>query len=272
MRSARLIIDPPLRGAVNMARDEALLLACADVAFQPVLRFYAWKPAAISLGYFQDFTEFESIDAPARDLDVVRRTTGGGAILHDIEVTYSMTFPVDHPLIHRRPNDLYELAHDAVIEAIGGGVRLYKCGESGRSACGEPLSSESSACGGSSQRGPFFCFARRHGLDVVIDDSDDPQGTSKIAGSAQRRTKTAVLQHGSIILERRYEQQPAAAWRSIDPQITDEEAIEKLAAAFSRSLDMELLPSDWRDSELEAAGAYEGRYGGEAWTRDRIRG
>ncbi|MBN2562990.1 MAG: lipoate--protein ligase family protein [Phycisphaerae bacterium] len=283
MAASRLLIDPPLPGPINMARDEALLMACTDPDAPPVLRFYAWSPPTISLGYFQDYAEYERLPPPAGDLPVVRRTTGGGAILHDLELTYSIVIPASHALVAGRPNHLYELAHQAVIDAIGHGVRL--------------LGTDNTACGASTQRGPFFCFARRHGLDVVIDEprtsTEEPQalpeeprasaraapathekpaGCSKLAGSAQRRTKTAVLQHGSVVLDSRYTQQPAATWRRLAGEpISFDRAVRRLRSAFEASLGMALRTDSWSEEELKAAMRYEQRYAGKAWTVHRRR-
>jgi lipoate-protein ligase A len=283
-----------------MARDEALLRACTASDAEPVLRFYAWSPATISLGYFQDYADYEGLPPPAGDLPVVRRTTGGGAILHDLELTYALVVPTGHPLIRHRPNHLYTLAHQAIINAVGHGARLLG-GES--DACGDaptitdpqspipnPQSSianpqspianrqpsivnrqPSIARPASSRRGPFFCFHRRHALDVVIDDAKGPGGVSKIAGSAQRRTAGAVLQHGSIILDSRYPQQPVATWSDIDAPITFQQAAERLAPAFAESLEVAFTRGSWPDEELSLARVIERRHAGPAWTVHRRR-
>lgn len=256
MNRVRLLIDPPLAGPANMARDEALLQACAADG-TPTLRFYSWNPPTISLGYFQDYAEYERVEPPAGDLAVVRRTTGGGAILHDLEVTYSLVIPIEHPLVHGRPNDLYRLAHRAIILAIGEPARMLGDG-GGR-------------CDESSHRGPFFCFARRHDLDVVVPDANGPLRFSKIAGSAQRRTAGAILQHGSIILDSRFEQQPAATWKSLSGPTDFAEAVERLIPAFESTLQLSLHCDDWRGSELAGTRSIESRYAGRAWTVDRDR-
>jgi len=257
MNRARLLIDPPLPGPANMARDESLLEACADDGVAPTLRFYAWNPATISLGYFQDYVEYERLEPLAGYLSVVRRTTGGGAILHDLEVTYSMVLPLDHPLVRGKPNELYRLAHQAIIRAIGGGARML--GEGG------------GRCDASSQRGPFFCFARRHDLDIVIPDVNGAGGFSKIAGSAQRRTTRAILQHGSIILDTRFCQHPVATWKSLGGPISFDEAVVRLTPAFEAALQMRLYRDDWRNEELESTARHESRYAGNAWTVERRR-
>jgi lipoyl(octanoyl) transferase len=258
MTKARFLLDSALPGPANMARDEALLQACRDGGASPVLRFYAWSPATISLGYFQDYAEYERLPPPAGTMAVVRRTTGGGAILHDLELTYSIVLPSDHHLVKGRPEQLYALAHRAIIAAIGHDVRMLGC--------------DNSACDSSSQRGPFFCFARRHGLDVVVAGGNGPGGFSKIAGSAQRRTATAILQHGSIMLDTRYRQQPVATWSALAGiPIGFAQAAEFLLPGFGRALGVSLEASSWKREELEAAEAIEPRYAGAAWTVNRQR-
>lgn len=238
-----------------MARDAALLKACSDPTAPFVLRFYAWEPATISLGYFQEYAEYEQLPPPAGDLPVVRRTTGGGAILHDLEITYSIVIPLAHPLVENQPKRLYELAHRAIIKAVGCGTRM--------------LGSDNTACDTSPQRGPFFCFARRHGLDVVVNDPQGPDGISKLAGSAQRRTQTAILQHGSIMLANRFPQQPIATWTGLAPQLDLAHATKRLLPAFEQSLGVSFELSEWREDELKAADSFETQYTGQAWTVDR---
>ena len=92
----RLIIDRPLPGAWNMAVDEALLLDASENG-SASLRFYGWNAPTLSLGYFQRYDD-RDLHAASRDCAVVRRQTGGGAILHDRELTYSLVLPPNHPL------------------------------------------------------------------------------------------------------------------------------------------------------------------------------
>jgi lipoate-protein ligase A len=266
VENARLIADrePFPGGAENMARDEALLAACTQPNHPVVLRFYGWEEPTISLGYFQEFSEFESLESPARDLAIVRRTTGGGAILHDLEVTYSLVIPLIHPLVAGKPNTLYRVAHEAIIRTIGQGTRMLG---TKNESCDAPLPKASS----SSQRGPFFCFERRHDLDVVVDDPRGPEGVSKIAGSAQRRTRTAILQHGSIMLDSRYPQQNVCTWTGLAGPINYEQALSRLADSFSKSLEMNFELSDWTADELDSARHINRIYAGDDWTVRRTR-
>lgn len=183
----KLIIDPPLAGQMNMAIDQDILNAVNAGESGPVLRFYRWIEPTISLGYFQKETEVELLDEQLRNLPVVRRITGGGAILHDKELTYSLTVPLE---ASAAVNDLYSLVHDIIIDQLND--KGINAGYRGFSDTGN------------SQRGPFFCFARNHSLDIVTSNG-------KILGSAQRRLKNAVLQHGSLILEKSFSQHPGDA-------------------------------------------------------------
>jgi lipoate-protein ligase A len=160
-------------------------------AAPPTLRFYRWSPATISLGYFQEYSDYENLPPPAGELAVVRRQTGGGAILHDLELTYSLTVPLDHPLIAgQNPAVLYDHVHTAIATRL--------------KTQDVPVANGPAGTGGCSHRGPFFCFARHSCFDLLADGK-------KLLGSAQRRTAGAVLQHGSLILSRRFDQQPCAA-------------------------------------------------------------
>jgi lipoate-protein ligase A len=244
-RKLRVLNDPPLDGLTNMARDEALMTLVGSSQSPPTLRLYQWDPPTISLGYFQHYADYESLSPPAGELPVVRRLTGGGAILHDLELTYSLSLPVGHPLLADGPSRLYELAHDAVIEALTSlGLQTKRCGTSDDSGAA---------------RGPFFCFERRHCYDILL-------GSDKIAGSAQRRTRTAVLQHGSIVLANRYAQQPSAAVdRPFDESIQDVPSA--MVEAFARISGVPCRPGGWSDEEFTAAAALHEKYASEAWTR-----
>jgi lipoate-protein ligase A len=173
----RLLIErAPASGARNMAVDEALLDSVA-AGSPAVLRIYRWAEATISTGYFQ--RETPEIEPGGRfyGLPAVRRLSGGGAILHHREITYSCCIPGGHPLAGE-PTLLYEQIHRRICEVLA---------EFGLSA--EPRGAHE---GGEK---PFLCFARGDRRDLVC------QGF-KVVGSAQRRRGAGVLQHGSILLRR----------------------------------------------------------------------
>jgi lipoate-protein ligase A len=172
----RLLIDEPLDGAWNMAVDEALLESAATTG-QCSLRFYRWSRPTLSLGYFQHHAE-RAAHSASRDCNLVRRQTGGGSILHDRELTYSLVVPQTHPLASDSAR-LYRLVHEALQSVLAGwDVQATICANSPRAGSGEQ---------------PFLCFQRRAVGDMLL-------GSAKICGSAQRRRRGAVLQHGSLLL------------------------------------------------------------------------
>ncbi len=237
----RLIQDVAQKGVINMARDESLLTFVGDGQSPPTLRLYEWSEPTISLGYFQKYAEFDRLSPPAGDMPVVRRQTGGGAILHDRELTYSLVLPTDYPPIRNKPTHLYDIVHRALIATLENyAVSAVLCGTSDDSG---------------PTRGPFFCFARRHALDVVISDE-------KLAGSAQRRTRHAVLQHGSIVVERRFKQQPAAV-----TGVSVDTLRKQFPTEISDPLNVEIKSGDWTASELENAAKLTVKYAGDEWTR-----
>lgn len=240
-RTIRLIQDDAQPGVVNMARDEALLHLVGRGQSPPTLRLYEWSEPTISLGYFQKYADYEQLAAPAGDMPVVRRQTGGGAILHDQELTYSLIVPADYAPIRNKPTRLYEIAHEALITTLEeNSVSAELCGTSDDSG---------------PSKGPFFCFARRHALDVVIADE-------KLAGSAQRRSQQAILQHGSIVVERRYKQQPAAV-----TGVSINKLRVLLPDEVSKRLNTPIILGQWTDQELSNATDLVSKYAGDEWTR-----
>ncbi len=187
MTPCRLYVDPPAYGAWNMAVDEVLLEDATDRGLASV-RFYQWREPTLSLGYFQRYDDRDQHSA-SRNATVVRRLSGGGALLHDRELTYSLALPSSH-LLAKEPGELYAVVHSALIAVLG------ECGVQAS------LQRELSPVDPVSARGeePFLCFARRTARDVVV-PATPTQGAAKIAGSAQRRRRGAVLQHGAVLLD-----------------------------------------------------------------------
>jgi hypothetical protein len=166
--------------------------------------------------------------------------TGGGAILHADELTYSLTLPIDHPLLKQGPLQLYALVHDAAAAMLTArGITATRVG------CAPTANS---------RQGPFLCFERRHPLDVVV-------GGRKVLGSAQRRTGDAVLQHGSLQLAGldlpdRHRYEPA---NLTGPFVNA--LVEKIGASF--------VPSKWHEDSLALAHDLFDKYAGAEWTRKR---
>lgn len=185
--SIHLIVDPPASGVWNMAVDQALLESASEAQI-PTLRIYRWERPTLSLGYFQRYEDRHSHLA-SESADVVRRQSGGGAILHDQEITYSLIVPEGHPMT-ANPQSLYETIHLGLIGWLNGFL-----GEGKRLALSSPESAHST---GNKPEDAFLCFQRRSPGDVVL-SGDGSETDHKVVGSAQRRRHGAVLQHGSII-------------------------------------------------------------------------
>ena len=177
VEKCRIIVDAaPASGAWNMAVDEALLESAIRDGLCTV-RCYQWDSPTLSLGYFQSAVDVPD-DARFSQLPVVRRLSGGGAIVHHHELTYSCAVPAGHPL-SREPHRIYTAVHERIIALLAdfGATATF------RGAARPDLS------------GKFLCFGRGDDFDVVMCGQ-------KILGSAQRRRKGAILQHGSLILAR----------------------------------------------------------------------
>ena len=170
-----------------MALDQ-VLLERANETGEGTLRIYQWSPATLSLGYFQKLADREEHPA-SLDRPVVRRSSGGGAILHDHELTYSLALPATHRW-SRANERLYRTVHQSIVkwlQAYGISSQLYVSETgSGDSGSGERKTERR-------QKPPFLCFQRRTDGDLVSDGW-------KIGGSAQRRLQRSILQHGSLLL------------------------------------------------------------------------
>jgi lipoate-protein ligase A len=172
--------DSAADGPTNMAIDELL----AEEAVRRdglVIRVYAWSEPTVSLGAFQPFAEAEACAAIA-GLPIVRRPSGGGAIIHGTDLTYAAAVPKGHPW-GGTPQALYDGLHAAMVDVLrdhGFDARLHA-----PSADDPPADA-------------LLCFSRRSPGDVVVRRGDAP--AAKVMGSAQRRFGTAVLQHGSLLL------------------------------------------------------------------------
>ncbi len=173
----RLIITEAAPGSWNMAVDETIALLSARGATPPTLRFYRWNPPTVSLGRHQPVDEIDLDEVRRRGWGVVRRPTGGRAILHTDELTYSIAGPVDHPLLQGPVLDVYRRLSEGLLLGLQRlGLEAVKAPPSARAR-------DVSAA----------CFEVPSAYEISV------QG-KKIIGSAQRRASGFVLQHGSLPL------------------------------------------------------------------------
>ncbi len=245
-RYLHLLCDEPLDGPTNMARDEHLL--CSDQTRPAALRIYAWDPPTISLGYFQRYADVRELPPAIRDLDVVRRTTGGGAILHDREITYCLVIDDSLPVAKQPPGALYELVHECWRAALDqGGLQAVLAPDD------YPVSSP--------RTGPFFCFQEAGRGDLIV-------GSDKLLGSAQRRTAGRVMQHGSLLLGQRFEGHPGVDLGT-PPAATVGGWVRAFVGRLAAGLALEVRLAGWTDPQLADVASRRARYAGDEWTRRR---
>ena len=166
-------------GPTQFGVDQAILESVDRDPEAAVVRTYSWSVPTLSLGYFQESRRVHEDDR-WRGVPVVRRPSGGGALWHDREITYATAIPRDW-LAHAREADPSRAIHRALVgllRDLGLDARLR-----GEVEIPGP------------ETPPFLCFLGRDPTDIVV-------GTDKIVGSAQRRRRRAILQHGALLIER----------------------------------------------------------------------
>ena len=272
MRQIRALQDCDFRdGASNMAIDCAILEAVASGLQPPTLRLYGWRPFCLSLGYGQRASDVDTAALDQRGWDLVRRPTGGKAILHGDELTYSLCLPQHHPL-----------ACGDIIESyrrISAGF-LYALGEFGLDAESE----RQNASRRPAAVGPV-CFEIPSHYEISV-------AGRKLIGSAQMRRKGGLLQHGSIPLrgdlarvcdvlsfaseEARAGQKASLRQRAATlADVTGEtrtwlDLANAIERGFSCAFDLELASAPLSAAETARAGALKlDRFSNPAWTRKR---
>lgn len=256
MRTIRFLSTGESPAAFNMGFDEAMLGAVASGSSEPCLRLYAWEPRAVSIGYFQGLRD-EVDEARCRELgvDVVRRLTGGGAVFHADEITYSLIVPDSDPLAAGSILDTYRTICAGIVEGLA---------ELGLAAEFAPLN------------------------DIVVRTADG--ASKKLSGNAQTRRKGCLLQHGTVLLgldaaamfsvlrvpkEKLAGRTDAAARVSsvsdtLGRRVGYDEAAAALEAGFARGLGAVLRDSEPSPAELAEAKKWASeRYASEAWTGKR---
>lgn len=175
----RLLITPPARGAWNMALDESILEHIGRGESTPTLRLYAWEPACLSLGHAQPYSDVDMNRLQARGWEVVRRITGGRAILHTDELTYSVIAPNDVPIIAGTVLESYNRLAQALLLAV---KKLEL-----------PVEINNAVAQNDILHNNPVCFEVPSTYEITVDGK-------KLIGSAQARKKEGVLQHGSLPL------------------------------------------------------------------------
>lgn len=166
--------------AFNMALDELMLEWLSKGEIGPTIRFYGWSPEGISIGRFQDADEkIDFRQAKKYGVEIVRRQTGGRAVLHDQELTYSIVVPETHPVMPHSVKEAYLVISKSLLEGF------RELGISAEFAIPEGVREKAESA---------VCFDKSSWYELLVDGK-------KAAGSAQMRKKGIILQHGSIPIE-----------------------------------------------------------------------
>ncbi|MFW9802954.1 MAG: biotin/lipoate A/B protein ligase family protein [Candidatus Thorarchaeota archaeon] len=239
----------------NMAIDESIMLALKADEVRPTLRLYRWKPSAVSIGTFQGMIEEVDLDfCRRRNIDYIRRITGGGAVYHDYEgeITYSIILPKGHRLAPDDILDSYRLLCGGVVKGLG---------HLGIAAEFKPIN------------------------DVIA-------GGKKVSGNAQTRRHSCVLQHGTILLDLDIEtmfsvlkvpqekisdkmiadvkERVTSVRNLLDRQVSFEELREALVVGFTSALRVELIHDTLTTSEIESIQRFNSeKYGQDEWNLKR---
>lgn len=247
----RLVIDGDLPGARNMARDVAILEAVSSGQSPATLRLYGWDPPCLTLGRHQALDAADLEFCAREGIDVVRRPTGGRALLHHLELTYSVVAPLGTGPLPRPLQDAYRRICETLVRAMrsvgaeaeltGGEVNLQLPGP----------------------RTAVPCFEAPAGGEVVV------RGR-KLVGSAMRAHKGTILQHGAIVLDWDGRLQAGSMGLADDsglrPHITTlgdeigrlparDEVQDAVVAACSDDLEVAFEPgslSSWEEARAEA--------------------
>lgn len=175
----RLLLSPAARGAWNMAVDEAILESCVARVSPPTLRLYSWSPPCISLGSAQPHSQIDMARVNVMSWDIVRRPTGGRAILHTDELTYSVAAPLEDPNFKGGVLQSYKYISEGLIVAL--------------SILGLEVEIQPEVALNQEQKAQPICFEFPSSYEVTVEDK-------KLVGSAQLRRRGGLLQHGTLPL------------------------------------------------------------------------
>ncbi|EOB8064852.1 biotin/lipoate A/B protein ligase family protein [Staphylococcus aureus] len=255
----------------NMAMDEALLNFVSRGEIDPVIRFYTWNPATLSIGYFQRLQKEIDIDkVKEKGFGLVRRQTGGRGVLHDKELTYSVIVPESHPNMPSTVTEAYRVISQGLLEGFKNlGFDTYfavpKMPEE-RQKLKQPRSS--------------VCFDAPSWYELVVEGR-------KIAGSAQTRQKGVILQHGSILqdididelfdmfiyknerlklkMKEAFVEKAVAINDISDEHITISQMEEAFEKGFKKGLNIELKPLELTEVQLAEVEELTEKYRSDEW-------
>lgn len=251
-----------------MSVDQALLMSAEDKDCA-TLRFYGWSEPTLSLGYFQKYDDRKN-HLGSSGCSLVRRRSGGGAILHDNELTYSLALPSTHRWSSQN-SQLYDLVHELIISLLAKqhltaslhrDAKPFVVGEK-LQADQQPLRNQRPSAVPFVSSDAFLCFQRRTAGDIVMDGF-------KVMGSAQRRLKHSLLQHGSLLLGRSAFASELPGVAELGKPFDVQEFANSLADELGEKLKLNFARLGLREDEFEKAKEIEGAvFGRSNWNKKR---
>lgn len=272
MHKWRLIIEENNNAYYNMAVDEAIMKVHSQGDTPPTLRFYGWQPAALSLGYFQQLKKEVDLEkCKKQGIDFVRRLTGGRAILHKQELTYSIVIREDYQLLA----DSIEKSYQQISAGLAAGLNQL----------GVEAELKEVERGRKAPRGhSAACFDAPSWYEVVLNNK-------KLIGSAQRRKENTILQHGSLPLadssaeifellnyssenerkkSRRIFKNKSTNLKKAGYEFKKQQLIDALAAGLAEKLAITLENGSLTEKEIKIAHRLaENKYKNQAWNFKR---
>lgn len=255
----------------NMAMDEALLNFVSRGEIDPVVRFYTWNPATLSVGYFQRLKKEIDIDkVKEKGFGLVRRQTGGRGVLHDKELTYSVIVSEEHPNMPSTVTEAYRVISEGLLEGFKllGFEAYFAIPRSKEER--EKLKQPRSA----------VCFDAPSWYELVVEGR-------KIAGSAQTRQKGVILQHGSLLqdvnvdelfdmfifkndrlkdkMKKAFVDKAVAINDISDRHISIEEMEKAFEEGFKKGLNIEFKPLTLSDDQIKEVKELEEKYRSDEW-------
>lgn len=247
----------PCSPSYNMALDEALLDMHSQGEIPPVIRFYEWNPATLSIGYFQSAEKDIDFDAlKTQQLGFVRRPTGGRAVLHESELTYSIIVTEEYPNMPATVTEAYRVLSEGLLVGFQNlGLDAYFSIPDTEEKQADLMKPKSAVC-----------FDAPSWYELVVEGK-------KVAGSAQTRQKGVILQHGAILLDldeekllsvfkfsspeakermrRKLPEKAVAINQLTDMEITIPQCIKAFKEGFEQALEIELVPYELTDEQLQ---------------------
>ena len=302
MKQWRFVFTGTSDAFFNMALDEAILQSCQSEGAIPTLRLYLWKPPGVSFGYFQATENTVDLNkCKKNNIDVVRRITGGRAVLHENEITYSVCASAqEYPELGENINETYQKISFALLESLKALKVFGEWVKPNREGIGiDPAGSINSLkasprtvwFGASSLQvteDSYFskpCFMSNSRYEITVEGK-------KLIGSAQRRFQYSFIQHGSIplgngkfnladllsieslasenkkkrVVKKKLEEKSTSLGRILKRKVEYEEVISALKKGFSNFFDVEMVEKELTQKELETAQMLkEKKYSTEEW-------